>query len=250
MALRAILLALVLTAPATAEILRVGIGTSPGSLYPPYQILAEDGTVSGLSIDVLDAIVKRTGDQVAFVYLPAPRLFAGISDGSIDLDIFSNPDWRSQYAADSVYTETYVTARMILVYRKDVDHVPQTLKDLTGKTVLVVNGFRYPGLDDWFERGDIRREFAPSTALLLKMLRAHHGSFGVADEAVFFHLAELDDLSALAPGIAVAAPSRVMMRFPKRLADTAERFNRAIEALRDSGELAGILAKYGLMHAN
>jgi polar amino acid transport system substrate-binding protein len=180
------------------------------------------------------------------VYLPGPRLFAGISAGTIDIDLFANPQWRPQYAADSLYTVPYLTTRMILVYRKDVAPVPRSLKELTGRTLLTVNGFRYPGLDELFERGEVTRDVAPSTALLLKMLQANHGSLGVSDEAVFLDLSRREHYDALAPGFPVAPPTEVMMRFPKRLSAVVDRFNQAIAALRQSGELARILAKYGL----
>ena len=233
-------------APAATETLRLGIGTSPGSSYPPYQVLEKDGTYSGLSIDILHAIVRKTGDQIVAVYLPGPRLFAGITDGTIDIDVFSNPRWRPQYAADSLYTEPYLTTRMILVYRKDLADVPRSMRELAGRKLLTVNGFRYPGLDELFDRGEVVRDIAPSTALLLKMLQLNHGSLGVADEAVFLDLSRREQYDALAPGFPVAPPSDVMMRFPKRLAAVVERFNRAIAELRQSGELTRILAKYGL----
>ncbi len=231
---------------ASAETLRLGIGTSPGSSYPPYMVLAEDRSYSGLVFDILSAIVKRTGDKIAPVFLPAPRLFAGLSEGTVDIDVFSNPAWRPQYAADSVFTEPYLTTTMILVNRKDVVNVPRTLNDLKGCSVLTVNGFRYPGLDERFETDAIHREVAPSTALLLKMMQANHGSLGIADEAVFVDLVRRENLDALAAGIPVAPPAPVMMRFPKHLAPVVERFNKAIRSLRESGELARILANYGL----
>ncbi len=231
---------------AGAETLRLGVGTSPGSSYPPYQELSEDGTPTGLAIDILNAIVQRTGDSIVPVYLPGPRLFAGISAGTIDIDLFSNPKWRPQYAADSIYTQPYLTTRMVLVYRRDVQPVPRSMKELTGRTLLTVNGFRYPGLDDLFERHEAVREDTPSTALLLKMLQAKHGSLGVADEAVFLDLARREGYDALAEGFPVAPPAEVMMRFPKKLTAVVERFNQAILALRSSGKLARILGKYGL----
>jgi ABC-type amino acid transport substrate-binding protein len=236
---------LLLSLPTEAETFRLGIGTSPGSSYPPYIVVAEDRSYSGLVFDILDAVLRQTGDQVVPVYLPAPRLFAGIGDGTIDIDVFANPGWRAPFAADSIYTLPYLTTRMILVYRKDIE-VPRTMEDLTGKTVLTVNGFRYPGLDDRFDRGEIRKEVAPSTALLLRMLQVRHGTLGVSDEAVFLDLARREGLDALAPGFPVAPPTDVMMRFPKRLSAVVDRFNRAIQALRRSGELARILTKYGL----
>jgi ABC-type amino acid transport substrate-binding protein len=237
---------LLLTLPIDAETLRLGIGTSPGSSYPPYEELAKNGAYSGLSIDILNAIVRKTGDRIVAVYLPGPRLFAGISNGTIDIDIFANPAWRPQYAADSIYTEPYLTTRMILVYRNDLADTPKSLKDLAGRRLLTVNGFRYPGLDDRFERGEVIRDVAPSTALLLKMLQVNHGSLGVSDEAVFLDISRREHYDALAPGFPVAPPSEVMMRFPKRLASVVERFNHAITELQTSGELTQILAKYGL----
>lgn len=232
--------------PAGAETLRLGVGISPGSSYPPYQVVADDGTPSGLAIDILNAIVRRTGDTIVPVYLPGPRLFAGITAGTIDIDLFSNPKWRPQYAADSIYTESYLTTRMVLVYRKDVESVPRSIKELTGRTLLTVNGFRYPGLDEMFDRQEVMRDVAPSTALLLKMLQAKHGSLGVADEAVFLDLARSEGYDALLEGFPVAPPTEVMMRFPKRKGAAVDRFNQAILALRQSGELTRILARYGL----
>lgn len=237
---------LCLSLSAGAETLRLGLGISSGSSYPPYQVLADDGTPSGLAIDILNAIVSRTGDQIVPVYLPGPRLFAGITAGTIDIDLFSNPRWRPQYAADSIYTEPYLTTRMVLIYRKDIESVPRSMKELSGRTLLTVNGFRYPGLDDLFERHESVRYDAPSTALLLKMLQAKHGSLGVADEAVFMDLSRREGYDALAEGFPVAPPTEVMMRFPKRLAAVVVRFNNAIRAMRRSGQLSQILAKYGL----
>jgi len=230
-----------------AEELRLGIGTSDGTSFPPYMTLAADHqTYSGLAYDLLRAIVQRTGDTLVPVYLPAPRLFAGLSNGTVDIDIFSNPHWRADFRSDSVFTIPYLLTRTILVYRKDDPRPPRKINDLVGQRVIMVTGFSYSGLDDMVKEGEVIRENTPSNALVLKMIENHHGSLGVSDKTVFFDLVQREGYKNLAAGFEVTPPTPVSMRFPKRLAAAAARFDRAIRSLEKDGTLAKIRARYGL----
>lgn len=230
---------------ASAEVIRLGIGTSSGTSYPPYMVLESDQkTYSGLVYEILNDILAVTGDTVQPVYLPAPRIFSGISNGDIDLDIFSNPEWRREFAQDSIYTVPYLSTRNYLVYRRDYPGILKDIEDLKGKTLLLTLGFHYTEVDSLVADGTIKRENAPSTAQLLKMLDARHGEIRIVDGAVFYELARKNRLTSLTLGFPTTSPTEVRMRFPKRMASMVTRFNAAIELLRKNGTLKRLLAKY------
>lgn|GEM_PF-3340128 len=242
-----ILLGTILAAsPLTAERIRLVLGAASGSDYLPYVAASPDKPSTGLAFDILNAIVERTGDQIVPVYLPVVRANAALSDGAADLELFSNPQWREEFANDSVYTIPYVSSQDCFVFRSDHVFPIKGPSDLSGKSLAMVHGFVYEGLEPLLKTGNIVREDAPTAFAAMRMVDLRRADAGVINRSVFLYLAKLKGLADLTLGPPASAKLGISMRFVKSMSSVVERFNAEILALRKDGTIAAILARYGL----
>lgn len=125
---------------------------APERAYGPFVYLADDGTVQGLSIDYLQAIVRETG--LRLTYLPPGPLDRNLALARArEADLLSSlrptPE-RSQYLA---FTQPYVSIPAVVVVRA-ADKGGADLATLAGRTVAVGRSYaveryvrqRYPSV--------------------------------------------------------------------------------------------------------
>lgn len=128
-----------LIACATASALAAGeIRFTPEKDYAPFIYQTPDGKVTGLSVDILEAL--KPGLDAPVLNLPAQPLAAileAAQRGEVDLisSLRPTPE-RSAYLA---FTSPYVQVPAVLVVRQSLS--PAQLKDLNGQRVAVGKGY-------------------------------------------------------------------------------------------------------------
>ena len=147
-------------------------------MRPPYDqpptFFKENGKDVGIVKDILEELCKITGDNISYIEMPFPRSAVMFEQGKLDIEPALNPVWRRGSLVEGIYTIPYGKSVDVLLFRDkfsylDVNHPT----DLAGKTVGVVQGYRYQDFDEYFESGLINKVKGHNEEKLLEML--HEG---------------------------------------------------------------------------
>jgi PAS domain S-box-containing protein len=117
--------------------------------YPPFSLIAEDGRVDGFSVDLLKAVARAVGLDVAFDVGPWHRIKQALIDGRIDVLPFVSYSKERDRVFD--FTAPYLRLHGTIFVRKGETSILSET-DLKDKEVLVM-------------RGDTAHEYAVSRAL-------------------------------------------------------------------------------------
>jgi len=217
---------------------------------PPYQEEAQ-GRMSGLEIEIARAALTKIGCRLRFIELPFARAMVELEGGNVDLvsGVLPLPE-RERYARFSL---PGTPSRNVVFLRSDL---------APGQGVATMDELRASDLRVGVERGVAYRakleallarpspqpkRVEESTSLegLLHMLQKHRIDAFVADEYSATTLARQLHLSARATDIVINDEPSVFA-FSRRSvdADTVERFNAALDALRRDGSIKRLEARF------
>ena len=130
----------------------------------PYQMVS-DSEVRGIVPDMLRDIAAITGIRIEFRPEPVKRMLADFREGTVTLDPMSNPLWRQEDAAISVYSEPYMDVHDVILMRKENAIKATDAGDFRGMTMGCELGYVYAdGFDDAFNHGVIQRQDVASGA--------------------------------------------------------------------------------------
>ncbi|MEE8350315.1 MAG: transporter substrate-binding domain-containing protein [Acidobacteriota bacterium] len=111
-----------------------------GNHAPPYRIFKE-GQASGIYIDVMRELAKRTGLDVRFIEVPFKRALAMMQYGNAD--IMLGPNRTEEREAYMVYTDaTFQRENKIFYVHPDAPAI-SAYEDLAERTVIVHRGKVY-----------------------------------------------------------------------------------------------------------
>lgn len=129
----------VLTLPAAAETIRVGMSGG----YFPFTFVKQD-ELQGFEVDFINAIAAETGDEVAFSTMAFSGLIGALEAGRLDTvanQITITPEREAKF----VFSQPYVYDGAQVVVRKGNDAI-KGVEDLRGKTVAVNLGSNFEEL--------------------------------------------------------------------------------------------------------
>ena len=111
------------------------VATSPD--FPPFEYLAEDGSVVGIEIDILNLVCAELGVELDIQQMDFDSVLPGVQTGKYDLGA-SGISVTPEREENTLFTVPYCLAAQAIVVLKDS---PITCKaDLEGKTVAVQTG--------------------------------------------------------------------------------------------------------------
>ncbi|OPH38619.1 substrate-binding periplasmic protein [Moraxella equi] len=218
--------------------------------YPPFEFKAEDGTVTGMEIEIFNAIAKDQGFNVQY----APHAWEGIfkslndnepqfvistvtmTDEAKENALLSEPYYFSPYrvvALDQTKLDTWNTLKVGISASEDsADDLPDRFNVSTGniKSYPTVF-FALSGMI----RGEVDVVVADSTVLLYTMNGDAAKDF--KDKFVSKTLDATDS-------------SKLVFAIDKGHPELLEKVNAGLKKLKESGELDAILAKYGQTDAS
>lgn len=225
---------------AQAETFRVGIFSTGDQPFSFPQGSAQ----AGIYPDLIQAIGRASGDQIELIYVPAARLLRMFELGELDIEVGANPAWRKDSPIQSVYTDSYATAREILCFRQGELKAGDKGEDFPHTEIGVQTGYFYPRFEAAFKSGLVRRRDTYNAEQLLRMLRAKRFN------AIIISKYAADYYKKASPGEyacdqgAVTDQAGEMLRLPATKANALPRLNAAIAKLKKSGELKAIYEKY------
>ncbi|MGD9739297.1 MAG: substrate-binding periplasmic protein [Bauldia sp.] len=233
--------------PAHAQdrVLRAG-GTG---VQAPMHYVSEDGTVTGIVVDLLAAIAADVGFEVEHV-VPVPHgdLVTALTEQAIDITggTFAVTSERAALVAFSI---PYMIQGEALVIRRDDPGSYRSLGDFRGKRIGVIRGSSYVPLVEGPPPGTFAeiRYYELTSDLMAALSR------GEVDGVVYgFPIAAFDLLGGaypelmLAPGYVAAATHLYAFGLRKEDQELVDAINVSLENMMADGRIRGIFTRYGL----
>lgn len=212
--------------------------------YPPYTIVKSDGRVSGIMWDVMSALAKAHNLRLEAREIPTKRVEDFLLMGQLDVTMRSR-EW-SQNPEKFLFSAGVVKVQDMVFTRADSPLVVEEVEDLKGTILLTQLGYRYPTLEPDFESGAITRLNVTDQRSMFQRLGSAERFDGLVSELRTGRWLiktngwegqfEVESL--------VVDETDYRFMFAPHWADYIDGFNQTLKAMRASGELDAILAKY------
>ena len=213
--------------------------------WSPYAMITEKG-ISGISVDVLNEIVKRTGDTVSINLYPAKRLNKLFDLNKLDINFADSPDWNIiSKNPKYVFSENYINVKEYVYFLKDRYIDLKSPIDLKGKNIAISAGYYYAMFEKFFNKGSITKIELNSNKSLLRFLKMGRCDAALFDNILFdFLLVELKyDKRKFKRGLEINnAPLGLKIRIEKK--NALNRINKAIKMLKKEGFIKKTISKY------
>lgn len=211
--------------------------------YPPMMI--QSGR-RGIYQEILDELSKMTGHRFQIQYFPYARLTKVFELGQIDLEPGVYPGWVKQQRVPGVFSVPFGKVVDVLVFAPGKHFRMNTPRDLSGKTIGLVRGYTYPDLRELFESGVVHRSDAVSETQLMAMLAAGRMDQILINKAVAqYNILMVPKYREFVLGDVLGSFDVSMRVHPSKRALLPE-LDEAIAAMKRSGAIARIYAKYGV----
>jgi putative amino-acid transport system substrate-binding protein len=136
----AALLAVGLSCPAAAQLIRVGMSGG----YFPFTFVQQD-KLQGFEVDLMNALADRTGDTVAFSTMSFSGLIGALESGRIDT-VANQITITPERAATFAFSQPYVYDGAQVVVKKGREAEITGVDSLRGRTVAVNLGSNFEQL--------------------------------------------------------------------------------------------------------
>jgi len=214
--------------------------------YPPYSIIGEDGTISGMDVDVIRTVFQQADIDVSFSHIPWQRALKSTQRGRID-GLFS-----------CIYSKERAE---YLLFSKPISHIThgalartdtqlpslKTRADLKPYGVAVVNGWT-----SHKELADAGFRVVPSDTMELALntvlYRGVTAFYGGLEAALYEAKQMLVDNRLSRYSLSDKPRRPLYLCLSKNRSDNEtllETFNQGLEKLKRSGEFTTIQQRYG-----
>ena len=207
---------------------------------PPYEFLDENGEPTGYNVELTRAIARQLGLEVSFRLGPWERVRTALKNGDIDLvqSMFYSPERDEEFE----FSPAHAAVNYAVVVRADTP-MPRNLSELTGKTILVMEGDIMHDVARELGYGD-RLLTSPTQEETLRRLAAGEGDCALAAKIPALYWIDkhgwdnlrVSDHAVRSPEMAYAAPNdqyRIIALFSEGLAN-----------LKATGEYRTLYAKW------
>jgi ABC-type amino acid transport/signal transduction systems, periplasmic component/domain len=219
----------------------------PDTNWPPYLIEDSGGKLSGLLPDLLQEVLNPLGFEVKLLRLPNKRGWVMLDSGEVDLHLKAR-EWVPN-AEDYLWSDPLFDSEDVLLYSRERPIRFDTLEDLVGLRIAVVNSFVYPGLDEMFAAGEADRVPLDSPFAMLDLVAMGRADAAVVNRAetlwLFRNRPELHGKRFALTDVATdISPYRFVFTKQKSWAPLLEKINQELAAMKADGRLDEILHRY------
>lgn len=233
----ALLLAVAFTSAARAETWIVVCEEN----FPPYNFI-KDQVKTGIDTEIVLAVLNEIGVQADHQVYPWNRVVHMVDTGEADFayQFVGTPERMAKYELVGPFR----TGKTVFVTPAGRNLNYNTLEDLKGLTVGIVQGFSYSQEFD-SATGFTKVASATNNQTLVRMVAAGRSDAAIGDYNTLRYLAQQEgvaDKIAFLPKPHKEVPRYIA--FPKSKADKAERFRAGLNKLVADGTVAAILKKW------
>jgi polar amino acid transport system substrate-binding protein len=251
---------------AAALLLGAGSGlaqsaASMASATPPLRFLVSEAWAmpfgeirrSGGHTELVQGIMKEWQDQLAaalgrravIVFASRRREEGVVRDQGTDLRCLMSPEWiptedQSRYD----WPESFLRIEQRLVGPAERQRI-HSVEQLKGSIIGTVGGYLYPLLDEWFARGWMRRDDAPTEPTALAKQLSGRVDYTVMREIdLRYQQRQRPEVATLAISPLVVSSTPVYCARERGSEVSLDDINRAQRELLKRGRLAEILKRY------
>lgn len=217
-----------------------------GDVWPPFTDARMPG--NGVAVQLVETALQRAGYATEYVEVPWARVLRGLQTG--DYDVVVSAWYEDARAVYGLYSEPYLVNRIRFVQRRGSGLHYTNLDDLLPYSLAVVRGYAYsPAFDQ-----DTRLKRVPVVGFEMgaRMVAAGRVNLTLEDELVArYHFGrELkgirDELEFLPQPLSENNLAILVRRSLPQHREVVERFNRALQGMREDGTYQRILEGQGL----
>ena len=228
-----------------AEPLRYGV---LDSMFYPLVTHDSQGKVSGgLLHDLGTEMSRELGTSLQQVLLSRKRLENALQGEKVDLVCFLSPQWLEQPEALQWSIESLLQVERLVTRRGNM--VPKlNIESLAGKRIATQLGYRYPGLQSWFEGGRVTRVDQTRVALMFKAIEVGSSDALVTSEDEIEGYFNSKPQARLSVDVSPFVVSRVATQcaVSNQSRYSLASINKALAAIAKRGDLGRMAAKYRL----
>ncbi|MBL4631319.1 MAG: transporter substrate-binding domain-containing protein [Paraglaciecola sp.] len=206
--------------------------------WVPFKTAAIPGR-SGIFIELAQAMQDYSGIQFIPVNLPAKRAEKALKDGLIDFD-FVSLEWLKNNRVSDQYltTNSFFAITEHLITLKKNTHLFPTRESMFCKRVGTIAGYFYFD-DNEFIRTDFLNENH-----LMQGLKYERFKVIILERETAKYWAKINDTKI--GFAALHTTGHILLRVRKKHSRLIPLLNKAIEAIKSSGQLESILNKHGV----
>lgn len=222
---------------ADAETLRIATDAT----FPPFHFLDDTGSPTGFDVELARAVAEQAGFDVALLIVEYDQLFTGLSDGSHDL-VAATTGITAERQQRFLFSDAYFETCQAAVVRTGFDE-PLHVRELSELRIGASGaGTSYSAMLETLSAAQLRiADGEGPDALSSRRIDAW-----IVDEfdAVAAARGSHGTLAVLPEPVALERYGFVMDR---RDEARLERINRALDVLRQNGELERLQRRYGVL---
>ncbi|MBU1000922.1 MAG: transporter substrate-binding domain-containing protein [Proteobacteria bacterium] len=215
--------------------------------WPPYLFSQDDPRHLGIMVDIFIEASTALDFHVNITWLPEKRAMLDLEQGQIDVYAKAK-EWVPSPSL-FLWSAPIIYSTDVLIFRAGEDFAFNSPKDLAGKTVGTVLGFRYPRLEKLFLSGTCTRMDANNARTQLKMLLSGRLDTAVVNQLVAQWLIREDpSRSPSQVSFSLTPLDTAAYRYAFSMHRTWGTFiqdlDREIERMRCDGRMKTILDRY------
>lgn len=214
-------------------------------IWSPF-IMATEESYSGIGVDILNEVVKRTGDTVSIQLAPNKRAMKMFEVGEADFMILDSPLWNDPEMSDQmVFSDDVMSIQEYIYFLKSSFIEVKTPSDLNGQTVNILRGYYYPLFEEAFSNGSIvKNEVGSEPSLIETLVRGRVAAIFMDSIAFQYTTSKFKyETNQFQRGLQLSN-TKLGIKIRADKAYVLPRFNQAIKAMKQDGTIDRIIQKY------
>lgn len=164
----------------TEKVLRVG----GEATYPPFLFKDEHGHYVGFEMDLIKAVAKEIGAEVAYTDMPFSQFMTAVENKKVDV-VISAVEGTAERAEKAAFSDVYYKKGVYCILVRKDDNRIHAADDLKGKTVTAVKGSTNEALAK--KLGAVQIVEAEYNADIFKNLEAGKADAVITDEPLAYY---------------------------------------------------------------
>lgn len=215
--------------------------TSP--TYPPFIYLTHDNQAAGLVPDLLNQVAAEQGSKVVYSIYNRYRAEEALYSGEADAIILVK-EWTAS-PEQLIFSQPLVEVAEYL-YQSTPFEPDMSLPDLIDEKIICARrGYAYPQLDNLFAQNIATRVDTSSEITQFKMLIRNRCQLAIADNYTAHWIQQQYGWEQqITQALPISSNTPYTVAFTKDNREFAEKFDKLIGKMKESGELTFLMQKH------
>jgi polar amino acid transport system substrate-binding protein len=211
---------------------------APTNHAMPLAQFKDGRIVGGIIYDLGEAIARKLGRQARFISVPSKRVGIELAAGEADALCYVLPNWID---GQFNWSRPLIPNGVVVIAHPDAP-VIHTLRDLDGRRVGTVIGYRYPEVEAVLGKGFIRDD-APDSEHTFSKLSAGRTNYAIVEQAMLAWQSR-SDKSVHVRSDLVYVTFKAKCAFSRAGRVPFAQPEHAVDVLLEQGAVEEILARY------